>query len=81
MKVVDVARSLSILPTSYDDVRFHHMALVYVVTRSFFTSVLYTKISERVLSVLSGMSESFIPLVHRGLVPDFIIRWGIRLQL
>ncbi len=81
MKVVDIARSLSILPTSYDHVRFHHVALGYLLTRSFFTSVLYAKLSERVLSVLSGLSESFIPLIHRGLVPDFIIRWGIRLQL
>ncbi len=81
MRVVEFARFLSIVPGSYDNVRFHHVALGYMITRSFFASVLYTKISEGVLSVLSRFSESCIPLIHRGLVPDFIIRWGIRLQL
>jgi len=30
---------------------------------------------------MSGITESFLPLVQLGLVPDIIIRWGIRLQL
>ena len=83
MKIVDHARSLSILPSSnrYDDVLPHHVLLGYAVLRFVSSSKLCKKISGRVLNVLSDLSEACIPLIHMGLVPDFVIRWGIRLQL
>jgi hypothetical protein len=33
------------------------------------------------LHVCSGLTEKAIPLIQAGLVPDSIVRWGIRLQL
>ena len=30
---------------------------------------------------MSKLSESVIPLIHAGVVPDFLIRYGIRVQL
>lgn len=83
MKVVDYARSLSILPTSnhYDDVRPHHLVLGYAMLRFVSSSKIYKKISDKLLNILSDLSEACIPLIHIGLVPDFVIRWGIRLQL
>ena len=81
MKVVDIARSLFNVPVVYDDVRFHHCAFGYAMARYFFSSNIFKKLSEGVLGVISGLSESFIPLIQVGLVPDFMIRWGIRLQL
>jgi hypothetical protein len=81
MKVVEIARSLSVVPASYDEVRFHHVALGYAITRSFLSSAIYRKISEGLLGMLSRLSESFIPLIQWGLVPDSVIRAGIRIQL
>ena len=83
MKVVDYARSLSILPSSnsYDSVRPHHLALGYAIFGWMASSKIYKKISGRILNILSDLSEKCIPLIHLGLIPDFVIRWGIRLQL
>eukprot|EP00536_Pseudo-nitzschia_multiseries_P010765 jgi/Psemu1/67574/estExt_Genemark1.C_3380043 len=83
MKIVDYARSLSILPPSgrYDDVRPHHLVLGYALLQCVTSLKIYQKISGRVLNMLSDLSEACIPLIHLGLVPDFVIRWGIRLQL
>ena len=83
MKIVDYARSLSILPSSksYDSIRPHHLALAYAILGLVSSSKLYKKVSGKVLNILSDLSEACIPLIHLGLVPDFVIRWGIRLQL
>lgn len=83
MKVVDYARSLSILPssTSYDSVRPHHLAIGYVVLGWLASTKAYKKVSGKFLSLMSKLSDGFIPLVHMGLIPDFLIRFGIRLRL
>ena len=83
MKIVDYARSLSILPssTSYDSVRPHHLAIGYVVLGWLASTKAYQKMSVKVLSLVSKLTDGFIPLVHMGLVPDFLIRTGIRLRL
>mmetsp|Transcript_17529 Transcript_17529/g.36037 ORF Transcript_17529/g.36037 Transcript_17529/m.36037 type:complete len:406 (+) Transcript_17529:218-1435(+) len=83
MKAVDYARSLSILPASnsYDNVRPHHLALGYAILGVLTSSKICKKISGKILNMLSDLSEACIPLIHVGLVPDFVIRWGIRLQL
>ncbi len=83
MKIVDYARSLSILPSSssYDSIRPHHLAIGYVVLGWLASTKAYNKASEKVLSLMSQLTDSFIPLVHMGLIPDFLIRFGIRLRL
>ena len=84
MKAVDIARSLLIVPSSstkYEDIRPHHLVLGFALIRIVTTSMLYRKITDKIMNILSDMTESCIPLIHHGLVPDCIIRWGIRLQL
>mmetsp|Transcript_59537 Transcript_59537/g.66642 ORF Transcript_59537/g.66642 Transcript_59537/m.66642 type:complete len:409 (+) Transcript_59537:45-1271(+) len=86
MKIVDFSRSLAILPayttpTNYDEIRPHHLVLGYAMIRIVTSSKIYRKVSDKVLNILSDLVESSIPLIHKGLVPDCIIRWGIRLQL
>jgi hypothetical protein len=81
MKVVDFARSLSVLPTSYETVRPHHLALGYAIYGTITSTKAYKKIYGKILNILSDFSETCIPLIHMGLIPDAVIRWGIRLQL
>lgn len=84
MKVVDLARSFSILPIktaqNYNKIRLHHIALGYVVISIVKSSKVYRTISDKILSLVSVLSEFCIPLIHKGFVPDFIIRWGIRVR-
>jgi cyclopropane-fatty-acyl-phospholipid synthase len=81
MNFVEYSRSLLVVPGGYDEVRPHHLVLAAGLFQLATSTSLYRKISEKVLSVVSGLTESFIPLVQLGIVPDFIIRFGIRLQL
>ena len=81
MNFVEYSRSLLTVPGGYNDVRPHHLVLAAGLFQLATSSTIYRKVSEKILSVMSGLTESFIPLVQLGLVPDFIIRFGIRLQL
>ncbi|KAG7366484.1 cyclopropane-fatty-acyl-phospholipid synthase [Nitzschia inconspicua] len=81
MKIVDCTRSVLTMPNDYEKVRPHHIIFAICGLKIVASSTIYRKISEKILSVMSGLTESFIPLVQLGLFPDFIIRWGIRLQL
>lgn len=81
MKIVDYSRSLLTVPERYDQVRPHHLFLGMCGLKILASSKAYRQVSEKILSILSGLTESFIPLIQLGVVPDFIIRWGIRLQL
>ncbi|KAG7352394.1 cyclopropane-fatty-acyl-phospholipid synthase [Nitzschia inconspicua] len=81
MKIVDYTRSVLTMPNDYEKVRPHHIIFAICGLKIVASSTIYRKISEKILSVMSGLTESFIPLVQLGFFPDFIIRWGIRLQL
>jgi 2-polyprenyl-3-methyl-5-hydroxy-6-metoxy-1,4-benzoquinol methylase len=81
MNLVDLSRSLLIVPTTYNDVRPHHLGVGLVVLRLVANSKLMQTLARNILSVLSQLSERCIPLIHKGLVPDTIIRLGIRIQL
>ena len=81
MDVVNLSRSLFILPARYQDVRVHHVAIGAFVWKLLSSTSAYKRLSKAALSVLSNLSESFIPLIHMGVIPDFIIRFGIRIQL
>lgn len=84
MKIFDVARALSVLPSSvpkkYYEVRPHHLAVGYAIFSVLSSSKIYRKISDGILSLLSGLSDYGIPLVYKGIIPDFVIRWGIRVR-
>ena len=81
MNLVDLSRSLLVVPSKYDGVRPHHVALVYASLRFLASTSILKKCSKKILSLLSNLTEWCIPLVHAGLVPDFVIRFGIRIQL
>lgn len=81
MKIVDSCRSLLDVPQGYDQVRPHHLFLAVCGWKIVASSTIYRKLSEKILSIMSGLTESFIPLVQLGVIPDFVIRFGIRLQL
>ena len=76
-----ISRSLLVVPSNYQDVRPHHLVVLYAVASLITSTTIYKRLCDKVLNLLSNAAESFIPLIHLGLVPDFIIRFGIRVQL
>jgi cyclopropane-fatty-acyl-phospholipid synthase len=81
MDLLEISRSLLVLPAKYHNVRPHHVALGYAVLRLLASTSLVQTCSKTLLSMLSSLTEVCIPLVHAGLIPDFLIRFGIRVQL
>ena len=76
-----LSRSLLVVPSDYQDVRPHHLVVLYAVATLITSTATYKRLSDKVLSLLSNAAEKCIPLIHLGLIPDFVIRFGIRLQL
>lgn len=74
-------QSLLVIPTKYSEFRPHHTLALYATFGVLTSTAVYKAASKKILSLFSQLSESFIPLIHAGLVPDFVIRFGIRLQL
>ena len=75
------AQTIGLVRNNYEDVKLHHWIIFYAVGRLLTSTRFYQSLSKQILSQLSALTESCIPLIHVGLIPDFIIRWGIRLQL
>ena len=75
--------SLSILPRdmSYGSIRPHHLLVSYALLSAISASSVYRKIADAALRLLSQTSEALIPLVYRGIIPDVLVRYGIRVQL
>lgn len=72
----------SLFPTSYSQIRPHDVLVLYFGWRLFLSNTsLFRKLSDKMQSLASSLSERLIPLVYYGIVPDFLIRAGIRLQL
>ena len=69
------------LPSSYNDIRFHHAVTLYLGYQALVTSGLYEWMAKHMLSLTSKLTEYFIPLIQYGMIPDFLIRYGIRVQL
>jgi cyclopropane-fatty-acyl-phospholipid synthase len=76
-----ITSRVTLLPVSYTDVRLHHALLIYIGYRSLVASGICKWLSKQLLSLSSKLTESFIPLIHYGWIPDVLIRYGIRLQL
>jgi Mycolic acid cyclopropane synthetase len=80
-------KSAFVLPSiiSYDTVRPHHCLALYGAYLGLTSILERTKITETIskwlLNVTSKFSDHFLPLIHAGLVPDVLIRYGIRLRL
>ena len=69
------------LPSSYNDIRFHHAVTLYLGYQALVKSGLYEWMAKHMLSLTSKLTEYFIPLIQYGMIPDFLIRYGIRVQL
>lgn len=67
-------------PTSYAEIQPHHVVILYAAWNALTSTSFYKKLSGRVLALLSSISERCVPLIHAGVVPDFVIRYGIRVQ-
>ena len=67
---------------SYQDIRPHQLVLAAAVWKSLQSTSFYRQCADKVLQYLSSASEVIgVPLVMMGLVPDALIRYGIRIQL
>jgi Mycolic acid cyclopropane synthetase len=78
---MDSFRSLFLPPQDYNSIRPHHIVIWYAIERILSTTTIMKSLKTAFLKVLSQTSEALIPLIYSGLIPDFIIRFGIRLQL
>lgn len=74
-------RSLLLPPRNYESIRPHHAVVLYAAVRLLTSSGLYKKLANKILNLLSKTTEVMIPLVYAGVIPDFLIRFGIRVQL
>lgn len=81
MNLVLLSRSLLILPRNYKDVHPHQLALGFALFRLVASTSIMGKFSEMVLNWASRFSDVLLPLVYAGFVPDFLIRFGIRIRL
>jgi cyclopropane-fatty-acyl-phospholipid synthase len=80
---VEATRGLLLPPkgASYNDIRPHHVVVFIGLYKLMKSSSLYRRFTDSILTLLGRTSEAFLPLVYCGVVPDFVIRFGIRLQL
>jgi cyclopropane-fatty-acyl-phospholipid synthase len=81
MSLVDWSRSLLVVPSHYGEVKPHHLVVGYTFLRALTSTSAYRKLSKTIFNYLSKFSEACIPLIHMGLIPDLVIRFGIRVQL
>jgi Mycolic acid cyclopropane synthetase len=65
----------------YQALRPHHLLVFYGVFQAVAATGIFTRLSHALVALASNASESFIPCIHAGWVPDCVIRFGIRLQL
>jgi methylase of polypeptide subunit release factors len=70
----------SFIKSHYKFLRPHHLLALYATYKALAATVA-KNLWPKILSVLSETSEQAIPLIHKGLIPDFLIRFGIRVQL
>ena len=70
---------------SYGDVRPHHVLALYGARELIRSTSAYRRlsryVSDLVLNLLSRGTDSLIPLIYKGFVPDALIRLGIRIRL
>lgn len=79
--LLETSKSLLVLPKDYTSIRPHHVVILYGLGRLFAKTFVFKTISNKILSLLSMTTEIMIPLIFRGIVPDYFVRLGIRIQL
>eukprot|EP00586_Coscinodiscus_wailesii_P005405 CAMPEP_0172486002 /NCGR_PEP_ID=MMETSP1066-20121228/14332_1 /TAXON_ID=671091 /ORGANISM="Coscinodiscus wailesii, Strain CCMP2513" /LENGTH=424 /DNA_ID=CAMNT_0013251649 /DNA_START=137 /DNA_END=1408 /DNA_ORIENTATION=- len=72
-----------LIPTSYSTVRPHHLLLLYTTTKllSSSSSQYLAKYQKKLLHYISLLSDLALPLIYSGLIPDSLVRLGIRIRL
>jgi hypothetical protein len=78
---MDSFKSLFLLPKDYNSIRPHHIVVWYAIERLLSKTIMLKSLKTAFLRVLSQTSEDLLPLIYTGIVPDVVIRFGIRLQL
>ena len=73
--------SSSSLVLLYKDIRPHHLLGLYAVVQVASSTGLAQSLSDYLLTKLSALSDRCIPLIYKNIIPDFLIRYGIRVQL
>lgn len=69
------------MPGSYDAVQPHHLVGLYALYGTIRGTKLAKRLTDGIFSLLSRTTDILLPLVYSGLVPDPLIRLGIRLRL
>lgn len=70
-----------LIPSCYYDIQPHHMVVLYTSYQLLKRTSLYRKLYSKILLLLSSSTDALLPLIYTGYIPDFLIRFGIRVQL
>lgn len=69
------------IPKSYGEIQPHHMMILYSVIQMLRSTRSYRKLADRLVQLISSGTDVLLPLVYSNLIPDTLIRFGIRLRL
>jgi len=82
MSFLSSTNSLSsvVCSTSYSSIRPHHILALYTTFSALKSTRAYRKLCDLILNLVSRSTTVALPIVYSGLVPDFLIRYAIRLR-
>lgn len=69
------------IPSAYEEIQPHHMLVVYSTLQVLKSTKAYKNLADKIIQLLSSATDSLLPLVYSNLIPDSLIRLGIRLRL
>jgi len=69
------------IPKLYGDIEPHHLILLYSTLQILKSTKIYQKLADKIIQGLSRTTDILIPLVYCNIIPDCLIRFGIRLRL
>jgi cyclopropane-fatty-acyl-phospholipid synthase len=74
--------SLTLLPKdgSYTSIHPHHILALYTTFAFLKSTKVYKKVCDAIINLFSKSTDYAIPLIYTGLVPDYLIRFAIRLR-
>mmetsp|Transcript_22994 Transcript_22994/g.26638 ORF Transcript_22994/g.26638 Transcript_22994/m.26638 type:complete len:404 (+) Transcript_22994:141-1352(+) len=80
MSFLTKSSSLFTIKYDYNSVRPHHLIIIYTTFNFFKTTKLCKYITDSLLNLISKSTDFAIPLIYSGLIPDSLIRLGIRMR-
>jgi len=73
--------SLATTVTSYNNsIKPHHILALYTTSTVLKNTKLYRKVCNLLLTLLSSTTTLALPMVYSNLIPDFLVRWAIRIR-